>query len=605
MPKDKYSDPTKFCDVVMKGGITSGVVYPLAVCELAQTYQLRNIGGTSAGAIAAAAAAAAEYGRTRGGGSFAEFEQLPQWLGQVPRGRSQSRLLSLFQPQEQTKPIFDTLIAGIGPNKAKWCRAIAIALRGFPAGTWLGGLPGIILICLAFQAADGPLLAWCLLSGVVLMGIGILGVTLFLMIRRVIRAVPENFYGLCSGRNDSETDGDPCLTSWLASYLDRLAGKHADAGPLTFGDLWGTRDPQAERQINLEMMTTNLTQGRPYRLPIESSIFYFHSQEFRRLFPESIVRWMEQHPRAGQIPDRYAELGLCPMPDAADLPVVVAARLSLSFPLLISAIPLYAIDYSRKVEESQRRPERCWFSDGGICSNFPVHFFDSPLPRWPTFAINLRPCHPDYQTMVRMPESNAEGILDWWCDLEKKTGSKKLLEFFSLIIAAMQNWMDNTQAQLPGYRDRVVHVSLKPDEGGLNLNMPPALIAQLSNRGRDAGLELVGRFALNNPPCELSWDNHRWVRYRSSMALIEEMLRKFDRAFRHPMPGDRTYGELIQRDRKDLPASYFWVRKTQQEFATLATTNLSNLAEGWLRSGETFTEKAPHPMAELRARPRI
>ena len=26
-----------FCDVVMKGGITSGVVYPPAVCELART----------------------------------------------------------------------------------------------------------------------------------------------------------------------------------------------------------------------------------------------------------------------------------------------------------------------------------------------------------------------------------------------------------------------------------------------------------------------------------------------------------------------------------------------------------------------------------------
>src|SRR6187399_3344956 len=59
-----YASPTRECDIVMKGGITSGVIYPLAVCELAGVYRLRNIGGTSAGAIAAAAAAAAEYGRT-------------------------------------------------------------------------------------------------------------------------------------------------------------------------------------------------------------------------------------------------------------------------------------------------------------------------------------------------------------------------------------------------------------------------------------------------------------------------------------------------------------------------------------------------------------
>jgi Patatin-like phospholipase len=49
--------PSLDCDIVMKGGITSGVIYPLAVCQLAKTYRLRSVGGASAGAIAAAAAA--------------------------------------------------------------------------------------------------------------------------------------------------------------------------------------------------------------------------------------------------------------------------------------------------------------------------------------------------------------------------------------------------------------------------------------------------------------------------------------------------------------------------------------------------------------------
>ena len=40
-----YSHPERECDIVMKGGITSGVVYPHAVCELAQTYRLVNVGG--------------------------------------------------------------------------------------------------------------------------------------------------------------------------------------------------------------------------------------------------------------------------------------------------------------------------------------------------------------------------------------------------------------------------------------------------------------------------------------------------------------------------------------------------------------------------------
>ena len=39
--------PPLECSIVMKGGITSGVVYPHAVCELASTYLLREVGGAS------------------------------------------------------------------------------------------------------------------------------------------------------------------------------------------------------------------------------------------------------------------------------------------------------------------------------------------------------------------------------------------------------------------------------------------------------------------------------------------------------------------------------------------------------------------------------
>lgn len=55
---------TEQCDLVMKGGITSGVVYPGLIARLASKYQFKNIGGTSAGAIAAGACAAAQYGRS-------------------------------------------------------------------------------------------------------------------------------------------------------------------------------------------------------------------------------------------------------------------------------------------------------------------------------------------------------------------------------------------------------------------------------------------------------------------------------------------------------------------------------------------------------------
>ena len=70
--------PEEECDLVMEGGITSGVVYPPAILKLARRYRFRAVGGASAGAIAAAATAAAEYGREEGG--FTAFEEMQQEL---------------------------------------------------------------------------------------------------------------------------------------------------------------------------------------------------------------------------------------------------------------------------------------------------------------------------------------------------------------------------------------------------------------------------------------------------------------------------------------------------------------------------------------------
>src|SRR5207302_3380335 len=97
-----YSRPKLLCDIVMKGGITSGVTYPWAVCELAQRYRLRNVGGTSAGAIAAATAAAAEVGRANAPGSadagFPRLAGLPTRLSATTSGDKNSVLFNLFQP---------------------------------------------------------------------------------------------------------------------------------------------------------------------------------------------------------------------------------------------------------------------------------------------------------------------------------------------------------------------------------------------------------------------------------------------------------------------------------------------------------------------------
>lgn len=594
----------------MKGGLSSGLVYPPAVCELARTYRFRNIGGTSAGAIAAAVTAAAEYGSRHGGTSFAELEGIHTWFGQRAPGGRTSNLMALFQPQRGTRALFRTLLPALRPGRRVALRVAAAAVANFPAAALAGALPalGLGLLALA-RPGDAALRLWSLACGAALLLLGVATTVTLALVRRARRELPGNFYGLTSGHAPTTRGKSEALTPWLHHTLNRIAGKPEDGAPLTFGELWGTPDPEAERDIKLEMMATCLSHGRPYRLPLREDVFYFDPGELRRLFPEEVVRHMEAHPREQTEREQEASrryLPLRPLPSAADLPVVFATRLSLSFPLLVAAVPLHAVDFTRKLPDGERRPERCWFSDGGIASNFPVHFFDQPLPRWPTFAINLRDKHPDHPPSAWMPPTNASGIAEWWTRFEGERGEGSLSGFVGAIINAMQNWMDNAQSRLPGYRDRVVHVSLDArTEGGLNFDMPPPVIGALGERGRDAARLLVERFRGAPEAHELSWDNHRWVRYRTTMALLEGLLASLRRAARAPAPGDRSYADLIVRGPQDAPRSYPWARRAQRDFAAAATRELLDLGERWSDSGWSFGEGAPAPRPELRVRPKV
>src|SRR5258707_15374693 len=86
----RFGQPEKICDIVLKGGITSGVVYPLALVSLAEKYRFSNIGGTSAGAVAAVAAAAAGNGPQTEAAGF----DPPAGVS----GEAGLSLLSLFPP---------------------------------------------------------------------------------------------------------------------------------------------------------------------------------------------------------------------------------------------------------------------------------------------------------------------------------------------------------------------------------------------------------------------------------------------------------------------------------------------------------------------------
>src|SRR5262249_5400677 len=212
-----------------------------------------------------------------------------------------------------------------------------------------------------------------------------------------------------------------------------------------------------ERAVNLEMITTCITEGMPYRFPCPTKGLYFREQDLQGYFPHHVIKWMLDHPRA----DAKQYDGFSVMPAIADLPVIVATRMSLAFPFLLSAVQLHAVDYT--AADDDQSPKPIWFSDGGICSNFPISLFDAPLPRWPTLAISLGSFTPRTPADgVYMPKTNSQGRLRAFADIHS------LQSFFGSILSTMQNWNDDEQAKLPGYRDRIATIALHDNEGALN-----------------------------------------------------------------------------------------------------------------------------------------
>jgi hypothetical protein len=646
-PLNRADSDFRYCDIVMKGGITSGVVYPLAAWKLSERFVFKNIGGTSAGAIAAAAAAAAELTRERGG--FDRLRALPGFLtGLSPEGTG-SNLLAFFQPEPTTRRLFRICLAGLGGGAGGIAAVGGRVLLVYAWATLLGAAPALIFLALAWSRTEGPFFWLCLLLSVVLLVGGVLLAAAGALVLDVGRALPGNFYGLCSGMSAdfAEIGEQPPagrakpLTYWLTEYLNEFLERSPNSVPLRFGELWGMADPKAPRQINLEMMTTCLTHGRPYRLPFrddddvrENRLFYFRKDEFERLFPKSVVDWMIENPNAVRNPGTkkhdeevarraaLAAIGFYPLPAPADLPVVVAVRMSLSFPVLLSAIPLHAVDWSR--DPNGLNPERCWFSDGGVCSNFPIHFFDSPIPRWPTFSINLkekpRGARTDDLLQPEMVRSNSSFIQENWNRFESKeelddtgtlrqqakSGLGRLAGLAGAFITTMQNWSDNTQSRLPGFRDRIAHVGLTPEEGGLNLNMPAKRINDLTARGEAAGAAFIARFAPSPENTEMNWDNHRWLRMRSCLASLETMLSRIDRACAEPQPGDTDLETWTANTPPQSGApGYDWASADQHRLALHLLAELRALAQLSREPNPSLADKSPRPRPELRPRAQL
>jgi predicted acylesterase/phospholipase RssA len=664
----------KECDLVMKGGVTSGIVYPPAVIKLSEEYRFRAIGGTSAGAIAAAATAAAEYGREKGG-----FVKLDEVRKKLSVG---GFLEGLFQPSGETRPLIDTLkamqkasantkAAGKKHNVQSVLQKVRMLsrvlrhndTRAYRKGALVGSLINLSLALLhsvlaffVFWLTEGQVSVMGLLALFMTMALpfcftgyllgGIVGSGSHLYHTLTVK-VPENFFGLCSGRSvDAAVQVQKeVLTDWLSLQMDNLAGIADEQRPLTFGRL-------KQKGITLRMMTSNLSQSQPYVLPFESNRFIFSQDEFARLFPEYILDHLIKNAYQSSrvaLPPGYHFL-----PVAEDLPVAVALRLSLSFPLLISAVPLYTIslsafERSNRGEKLQLTEEDImlnWFSDGGISSNFPIQFFDAWLPRRPTFGIKLEALPPealrdrggkqrrvepeyiligaeggesdegeeevglraavvsangpddDLRDTVYLPKANAPLVTRWKPLTKEPTPTGKgsplsLTKFVWSIFETAQNYRDNMQSALSSYRERIVQIRLRDDEGGLNLMMPNETIDNVMRKGLLAGETLLTRF---------NFEHHQWVRFRVLMAQLEENLMEMKEVLRD----DNPYFDLqkLMSDQLNKENRYPYARdEAWRKKALERIEQLRKVVGVWERP--VFSQGIPKPEPVLRITPEI
>lgn len=583
------------CDVIFRGGITSGVVYPGFVRTLARKYRFRSIGGASAGAIAAGLTAAAEYGRRRHVGAsgtepFAPFERLAATADDLSgRPGSVTSLRRLLTPVPQL------FVLG---------KVVRLALAGV-AGTrrlrrnagWFWRLVGIAAaVALVWLAATVPGL-----------GAAVIGVPLAAaawLWWQVCVKLPRAGFGLCAGsvqriglgpspaRNVDILRRRGALSDWLHAEIQRAAGRgvtadaakvaHDDVRPLTAGDLWGDGPG---RDIQLVLTTTNLSQQIPHSYPFLEKArgrLFFRPEELRQVLPADVVAWMVLKGRERGAGEPPVAPGFIRLPEPKHLPVVFGVRLSLSFPGLLAAVKLYAHNNDRPLNpDGTFTPDPVWFSDGGITSNFPIHLFDSPLPRHPTFCITLRGATAeelygratvkdgsrwrvdDERTddpLVRMARTNDRG---GGARFGRPIGTS-LGAFIGAILDTARNGHENELMLMPGHRDRIVHVLTLRDEGGLNLAMPPDVMRRLSDRGAHAAAELIRRFHPEqakhlDPGIELDWRNHRWVRLRGTAAALERHLAAFERGWSSVPDGfgeEVHYDTLISQSR---PPSYPWL----------------------------------------------
>lgn len=699
-PLDPQSKPPidQYCDLVLKGGVVDGVIYPGVLIELARHYRFQSIAGTSVGAIAASLAAASEYARRFGSddGFNEVVRKIPDELAKFPDPKRQdTKLRTLFQPDEALKRLFNVFVevASVQASEVKnkfvstiWSNYQRDFFKGFLIGYIFSGLAAL-LINLPVRAILNCLLTLCYpnllglpissslatlvhhtLFGSIfgsLLGGFIVGLAFvaWAIWREYQTLASKDGWGFCNGMStdDGKTEG---LTEWLHKGIQG-ASKLPLGRPLTFQDLWDApggpkldNGQPIQKSIDLRMISTAVSHGRPYEFPVaDPSIrLFFKLSELKEYFPECIRLHLDKKALPYTTPEKYYAIDpaknddwFCdPHPDEVDpkdfrelplgdLPVLVAVRLSMNFPILFKAVPLWSVDSEAGPSASPRlvwapKFRKTWFTDGGVTSNFPVHIFDAPVPTWPTFGVfieeqsrsNKYTLTPGKRPPFWLPTFHTAGRAEKWmgikdnhaCNERADDLNSGFASYLKAVVSTAKDWADHANMRMPGVRDRVVTVYKNGESnGGLNLKLEPHAILNLSYRnGVAAGKALVQKFLTDkaifnkNLQGTPGWLDHRWVRFNSYVGALKVHLAGFSTAINNAR-GTPTIALQIDQAEQKAPLKFekfFEPRLTgvQADALKMAIGAIQAL-EVALAADEVVQPYTPKPQPELKNKARI
>ena len=699
-PLDPQTSPPldRFCDLVLKGGVVDGVIYPGVLIELARGFRFQSLAGTSVGAIAAALAAASEFSRRLGSdiGFNEVLRKVPEELAKTdPHQEGRTVLQSLFQTTQPLQRMFavvvDLLSAKRKDFRSTLFKTVWVHYWRVLFGWFVGGFTGVVIATLVVPFVDSYLhfvyatyecavlgietlstgavfnrFPFAVVTGLVAAVFGF-GLTIY---REYLCLTGQPGFGFCSGLS---TDGGKteALIEWLHRGIQGAARMELSR-PLTFQDLWdapcgpksvdGTR---LEKSIDLRMMTTCVSHGRPYEMPmVDKSVrLFFSLKEWSHFFPPSIIEHLkaisvryskdtidflaggdidgvrqpdkQNSPHVESIPsgpDEFRELPI------GQLPVLVAVRLSMNVPVLFQALPLWAIDHAAgrtKTIGGRDAPEfkKAWFADGGLTSNFPLHIFDNPIPEWPTFGVYIaeqsrkktpagKP--PTKKLPYFLAPFHTSGRSEKWFDIsDVNTGSTSkpirrqgFADYLFGAGYAAKGWADNANLRMPGTRDRVVVVYTGGlTLGGFNLKLPGDYILRLGYvNGTKAGEALAKKFLPSepkfNPKLEGSaaWLDHRWVRFNAYLTAVKSHLQGLSVAANRAH-GTSSLREQIEQAKYKPPLyfeSCFEPKLTDLQARSLnkALDALADL-EAALAADTVTQPYVAKPQYELKARSRL